>query len=306
MHLSQFFSADAVLLDLHPRDKWELIEALLDSLLKLPALAGGQGVSRERLVEALRAREVRPPTAIGQGVAFPHARVPGLQRSVIGLALLKSPLDFEAPDGRPVNIALLVLTPAEDPARMTKVTAQLARLLLDGQVRGALLAAKTPREALDCIEKAQLAAGTPIVAREIMRPPAASVGPDTALGEIAGLMSAKQISVLPVVDEKQEVLGEITSDRLLQLGLPDFFSQLKSVGFIREFDPFEKYFHQEARLKARDVMSADIALLPPETTLIEMIFALTVQHHPMVYVAEGRKLLGVVDQSVVLDEVINI
>jgi CBS-domain-containing membrane protein len=151
-----------------------------------------------------------------------------------------------------------------------------------------------------------LAAGTPIVARDIMRAPAASVGPDTSLGEIARLMSAKRIDTLPVVDEQLEVLGEITSDRLLQLGLPDFFSQLKSVGFIREFDPFEKYFHEEARLRARDVMATKIALLPPETTLIELIFALTVQRHAVVYVAEGRKLVGVVDQSVVLDEVINI
>ena len=94
---------------------------------------------------------------------------------------------------------------------------------------------------------------------------------------------------------------------LFKLGIPDFFSQLKSVGFIRYFDPFENYFAVEAGSLVKDVMNTNCKTFSPDTTLIEIVFAISVQHYPLVYIVNSNNdLLGVIDQTLLLERIINL
>ncbi|MCA9546301.1 MAG: CBS domain-containing protein, partial [Myxococcales bacterium] len=96
-------------------------------------------------------------------------------------------------------------------------------------------------------------------------------------------------------------------DDLFTLGMPDFFRQLKSVSFIAEFDPFEKYFSKEAHLKARDVMTKDVAKVPPTATILEIVHLLSVHRYPKVFVVdEADRLLGVIDRIRVVDRLLNL
>jgi CBS-domain-containing membrane protein len=118
-------------------------------------------------------------------------------------------------------------------------------------------------------------------------------------------MFKERINVIPVVDDKQRIVGDITTSRLFRFGLPDFFTKLKSVSFIAEFDPFEKYFESESGASARDVM-ATANIVGPEHTILEIVFDLAVRKAPKLYVQdEKQRWIGVVDHSTVLDNVIN-
>ncbi len=71
-----------------------------------------EDVDRELLLQMMLAREVLEPTAIGGGIAIPHARNPfafGFERSTVTLCFLESPIEYGALDGRPVH-ALFSLT----------------------------------------------------------------------------------------------------------------------------------------------------------------------------------------------------
>ena len=97
------------------------------------------------------------------------------------------------------------------------------------------------------------------------------------------------------------------ADDLFKLGIPDFFSQLKSVGFIRYFDPFEEYFAVEIASKVSDVMNTEFKAFPETATLIEIVFAISVQKCPLIYiVGERNKLLGVIDRTLLLKRIINL
>ena len=99
----------------------------------------------------------------------------------------------------------------------------------------------------------------------------------------------------------------MSRSELFTLGIPDFFSQLKSVGFIRYFDPFEKYFSVEAASHVEDVMNRELPLFPQEATLIEIVFAISVQHQAVVYVVDrDNGLLGVITQAQLLERIINL
>ena len=61
------------------------------------------------ILSALLSREKLGTTAIGEGMALPHAMIDGLDQSVTLLASLAKPVDFDAPDGNPVDIVCVVL-----------------------------------------------------------------------------------------------------------------------------------------------------------------------------------------------------
>ncbi len=78
----------------------------------LGALVESGSLDAERRAEALQevmAREQEATTAIGHGVAVPHARFSGLDEPIIGLARLATPINLGAPDGRLVRFVFLLI-----------------------------------------------------------------------------------------------------------------------------------------------------------------------------------------------------
>lgn len=119
-------------------------------------------------------------------------------------------------------------------------------------------------------------------------------------------MSTHNLRAIPVVNNEREILGEITVERLFKYGLPEFFGQLKSVSFIAEFDPFEKYFEDEQHVLASDMMESTARAVPMDYTIMEIVFDLAVKAHPKLYVVdENNRWVGTIDKGLVLDNVIN-
>lgn len=103
-----FVSPRAFVSSLEPTDR---VAAVRELAL---ATAGEAGIDPERLAASVVKQERAVGSGLGNGVAIPHARTPGLARPVVGVGICRPGLDFGAPDGRPVRVVLLVLTPAED------------------------------------------------------------------------------------------------------------------------------------------------------------------------------------------------
>ncbi len=84
-----------------------------------------------RTVEALLERESLGPTGVGNGVALPHARLPGLDRVAGIFFLLEKPIDFGAVDRQPVDIAFALFAPEEAGVDHLKALALISRTLRD-------------------------------------------------------------------------------------------------------------------------------------------------------------------------------
>ncbi len=69
--------------------------------------------SVEKIFSALHDRERLGCTALGKGIALPHGRMPGLQEPLVSIARLKQPLDYDAPDGGLVWLAVCLLVPED-------------------------------------------------------------------------------------------------------------------------------------------------------------------------------------------------
>ena len=283
----------------------ELLELLCRRIAELPYLKGGE-YDYSDILKAILEREAQSSTAIGGGLLFPHARIPGLKRLGVVVATLKNPLDLETPDNVPPQIACMLLIPADKPMEGLKFMAHFASFIQMEELRGGLLAAQTSEEMLGRLAHLKKASGKAVLAGDIMTKCSFRLTADMPLTEATKLMAQQRRSIAPVLDGNR-LLGQIACSNLFTLGIPDFFSQLKSVGFIRFFDPFEKYFSIEANSTVGQVMSTDCCTFTEEATLIEIVFAISIQKHPQVYVVNREnELLGVIDQALLLERIINL
>ena len=83
------------------------------------------------VVEALMAREALGPTGVGHGVALPHARLDGIDNVMGAFVLLDKPIDFDAVDRQPVDIAFALFAPEEAGVEHLKALALVSRTLRD-------------------------------------------------------------------------------------------------------------------------------------------------------------------------------
>ena len=146
MKIIDILAPDAVIYGAEVGSKKQLLETLA-------TLASEKTGLDERLVmDALIERERLGTTGIGRGVALPHTRLKELQK--IFCAFIKTnPIDFEAVDGKPVDLAFMLLVPEEAGADHLKALARLSRLLRNETVSTALREATTPEQAYQIIQE---------------------------------------------------------------------------------------------------------------------------------------------------------
>lgn len=111
------------------------------------------------LAERLRRREQDACTGLGGGVAIPHCRWKDLREVVMAVGVSPSGIDFCAPDGIPVSLLFLVLSPIEAPSRHLQALARLSRLVRRTPGLAAeLLRATSAREIASALKRADDAA----------------------------------------------------------------------------------------------------------------------------------------------------
>lgn len=94
-----------------------------------------QGIARSLVFDSLLARERLGSTGLGQGVAIPHGRIKGLKEAVGAFFRMVNPVAFDAPDGKPVNLAFVLLVPLQATEQHLQILSELAQLFSDRDLR---------------------------------------------------------------------------------------------------------------------------------------------------------------------------
>lgn len=89
------------------------------------------GLEPDMVLQALDTREKLGTTGFGGGIAIPHGRVAGLDRMVAAVLRPAQPVDWEALDGQPVGLMVMLLGPAEGSGTHLKALARISRALRD-------------------------------------------------------------------------------------------------------------------------------------------------------------------------------
>jgi PTS system nitrogen regulatory IIA component len=123
MNIADIISKDAVLDNIQVSNKRELIQVLSERI------ASFSGLDERAVFDAIWERENLGSTGYGDGVAFPHARIEGLEKVCGIFARLEEPVDFDSLDGKPVDLVFMLVSPENSGADHLTALAALSRIL---------------------------------------------------------------------------------------------------------------------------------------------------------------------------------
>jgi PTS system nitrogen regulatory IIA component len=110
-------------------------------------------VDKDKLIDVLWERERLGSTAIGDGIAIPHGKLPGLKGVLGAFARHPAGVDFDSLDGGPTHLFFLLVAPEDSVGQHLKALARVSRLLKDKKFRERLLAADGRNALYDLIRE---------------------------------------------------------------------------------------------------------------------------------------------------------
>ncbi|PWB62174.1 MAG: PTS fructose transporter subunit IIA [Deltaproteobacteria bacterium] len=137
MKLLDIVSPGGVVDDLRAGTK----EGVLREMSEVVA-ANVPSLSAQGLTSILMDRESLGSTGIGDGVAIPHGKVPGIDRLVAVFGRSREGVQFHSLDGKPAHLFFLVVAPEHSAGMHLKALARISRLLKDARFRTALIDAR--------------------------------------------------------------------------------------------------------------------------------------------------------------------
>jgi len=146
MRLTEILKPQNIKVPLAAKTKAEAISELVDLLA-----ASGDVKDGKKVLDAVLEREATRTTGIGNGLAIPHGKCNGVDHLVMAIGRPLAPIDFQAIDGRPVNLIWLLASPPDQTGPHIHALARISRLMTIDRFRQALAAAQTPQDLYNAI-----------------------------------------------------------------------------------------------------------------------------------------------------------
>jgi PTS system nitrogen regulatory IIA component len=134
MKIVDLISRDMIIPSLAATTKPAIIRELADHLAARTA-----HVDANELAKVLIDREGLASTAIGEGVAIPHGKLPGVRGIIACIGRARSGVDFDSMDGHPTFLFFVMVAPESSTGAHLKALARISRVFKDGEFRRRLL-----------------------------------------------------------------------------------------------------------------------------------------------------------------------
>ena len=145
--LTEVLQEDLVVTELESKNKEDVIKEMGSRFV-------GAGVVKDedKFIEALIEREKIGTTAIGDGIAIPHARSDAVEGLTVVLARSEQGIDFESLDGKPVHLIFMIASSPDINKEYLQILARIARLCKNDKMKNALVKAKDKRAIMNLIK----------------------------------------------------------------------------------------------------------------------------------------------------------
>jgi len=151
MKIRDLLKPESVIINADVDSKKEAIEKLIDLHDK-----AGNISDKDAYTKGILAREEESTTAVGEGIAIPHAKSESVVKPGLTAMTVPGGIDYDAPDGKPSNILFMIAAPLDGDLHL-EVLARLMTLLMDLDLRGRLLTADSGDKFLEELNKAEAA-----------------------------------------------------------------------------------------------------------------------------------------------------
>lgn len=302
---TEYLNKSLIIHDLGPCTKEGAIKALVEKIFE-----GRKGsdfpLSKESTFDAVMERESQQTTGIGNSLAFPHARIGGWEKFSMAMGICREGIDFDSLDKVPVNYVFVLISSHDEPYIVLQMMSTLIRFLVEDRYGEKIIKENLSSEdIINALEGAEKREEGQIIAGDLARPSEDVVRINTSVEELSKKMHLDHFDILPVVNDEGKFCGEVSCLDIFKYGMPDFFNNLNTISFVRHIDPFEKYFRIRGNLRVKDIYEKGGSAIPKDSTLLEVIFEMTVKNKAKLFVVEeDGTLLGVIDRFCIIDKIL--
>ncbi|MBF9014435.1 MULTISPECIES: CBS domain-containing protein [unclassified Oceanispirochaeta] len=264
---------------------------LMNKKIKLP-------VDSAEVKKIIREREALGGTVLPPGVAIPHGRVEGFQDILMGIWVPNTPLET---DQGPLKILFFFITSKVGSPLYLPVLSCIGKYFSDSEFLDSLMG-KTALQIHDLLNTMQLK--KEITIEDIMTTDPVSCNENMSLAQLADLFYQKRLSFLPVVNNNNQLVGEVTIKDLLSNGIPDYVKRLGNVKFMKTLEPFEVMLRDEDRILIKEIMRPINRGISKDASILEAVILITTKGFRHIPVIENEKLIGMISETDILQKVI--
>ncbi|TET95857.1 MAG: CBS domain-containing protein, partial [Candidatus Zixiibacteriota bacterium] len=265
MKLANLLMERRININLQAGTKEEAVHELLDMIKR-----EGVRLDFEAIERSIWEREEVEDTSYGRGVAFPHARTDAVEEMYILVGISRPGLKDKTPDGIPVHMTCLLLTPSTIAKLYLQTLSGLAAFTrLEGTL-DKLLMITHARDLIKLISDANVVVDKELMVKDVMRHDVATVTPDDTLKDVANKMFRNRLSALAVVDENGKLLGVISDRDLIKAALPDYQALISNLNYSLDVEPFEELLKREDKIKVSQLFRDEYEVTTPETRIVEV------------------------------------
>ena len=269
--------------------------------LVLKQFASGYKIKQKiaELKEAILERDKLGGTLFENGMAVPHARLDGFNDLFIGIVIPKNPI--KESNGAEIRCLVVFLTTKSGTSLYLKTLAAFAQMGMNGAVYEKFLGSRDKDELIETLNDIYIEKELSV--KDIMTPGVLSVEPTTTVKDLINLLYKHKISYVPVI-ENEKLVGEVSINDLLKIGIPNYAIMIGKLDFLSHFEPFEELLNNEDKIPVGHIMKKVETTLNPGTTIIETALLMTKYNRRHLPVIDNGQIVGIVSFMDLLSKVL--
>ncbi|WP_157152175.1 fructose-specific PTS transporter subunit EIIC [Brachyspira sp. SAP_772] len=146
--LKDVITLDCINIDLKGQTKSEIIDEMIDILYN-----NGKLNDKEEYKKEILKREAQSSTGMEEGIAIPHGKTNAVKVPTVAIGISKKGVDYESLDGKPSHLFFMIAAPENSNDSHIELLSKITTLLLEDDIREALLNVKSKEEVLDILIK---------------------------------------------------------------------------------------------------------------------------------------------------------
>lgn len=307
MKLSSYLSEDKIIPNLKGDSFEELVSNLVDEISKVNKQVK---IERSIMKKAIMKREEEASTYIGCGIAIPHARLEYFDDIVVAIGFPEKPVFMKALGDKTeeVKIIILILADVLKNKNILKIMSGISRLCLKNKaVLDEILTYKSADKTIEILDRTKIEIDHNIIAEDLYTHTPSPAKVTNTLEDIAKRIIIEKVSGIPVVDNNNNFLGEITERELIAFGMPKHTTLLNDLSFITIGEPFENYLVNEKTMVIKDLYRTEgVITIDKQASLMEISYLFINRGVTRIYVVENNKYLGIISRSDIIKKILHI
>lgn len=297
---SALFNSDQILCGLPETSLDQTIRLLVSSIGEID-----HSIDIEAAYQLVLSREGCGVMLVQPGVAVVHVRAEGLKQLRVALACSREGFvcshdqrgyECVGENFGPVNIAVLMMAPVDDPASYLRAVAALTTIFKREGFVEQLLDQERPERLWESFERTGERLPEFVQARHIMRTDYSQLHVSDSLCSAIDLFCREGIDEYPVVDADGDLVGIVSEDELIRLCLPEYITWMEDLSPVLNFEPFAEILRRERNMPVMEIMAfaEHYATVEESTPAIQVAKVMMRRDVRQVLVVRDKQLMGII------------